>query len=289
MSRFPRVMNAMSRQRVTAAGLVTGIAALIVMIGLIGSYDPPYESTAEVLITPASISPDLAAATSDTLSRGTVVTTFALAYDSDTVVGRAIRASGIVLRGRDSVDVVAQAVAGSSVIRITATSSDADLARRAADAVVNYQPTLGGYSRAFRPSVLQLATAAERAGPSPGVLAVLAVALATGVGLVAARLARWAVRRGRPKPSGSRREAAADAATLRRPADGPFKEAIETRRIRDVGARAPASGVGDAEGATASPTDRSAALGSSWTPAPEDSDTREPPDSDAPEVAPRSG
>lgn len=177
----------------TVIAVSVGVAIVTLWAALLG-YSlraVTYESTAEILIAPASGSE---AGGADTLSRGTVVTTFSEAWTGTIPVAQALTDAGLADR-LDRVEVDSQVVAGTSIIRLTGTSTAPDLARLAVRAVAASPPSLAGFSEAFVPQVLEPGSAPERAGPAIAVVALAAVLLAALTG----GLTAWILTRGRPR------------------------------------------------------------------------------------------
>jgi capsular polysaccharide biosynthesis protein len=187
-----------------AAGLAVALAVLIAGSIAIGTRDAGYTAAARVLIAPVP-GPNAVAA-SDTLSRGTVVGTFAEAFGSRAQVDASFEAAGIAPEERERVTIESRPLAGASAVIIEARADDRALAEAAASAVAVAQPDLQGYSEAFAVRTLETAEgSAERNGASPALLWLMLVLVAVAAGVVVAIvLAPLATRRLGATNSGSR-------------------------------------------------------------------------------------
>lgn len=174
--------------------LVVGIVVLVAALVVASAHERPFRSIAQVAITPVSEDPSEAASVSDTLSRGTIVATFAQALASPLFTDRVLAEAGLTEIDIAAVDIDARVIAGTSIVEISAISGSPTQANRAAEAVSNGRPTLGGYTAAFVPQLITPARGATQIGAGRGelgvigALAALAAAAFTYVGLV--RLAR---------------------------------------------------------------------------------------------------
>lgn len=162
-------------------------AALTVLAGALALLDRPtrYSASASVLIAPPATDASLAVTGSDTLSRGTIIATYSEAYASGRVVKQAFAQAGLAAYDPSQVTIATRVLAGTSIIRITATSASAASSESAADAVASYAPQLAGYSVAFTPSVIQgAAGTASVAGPGTTLLAAMLAGISVLAGLV---------------------------------------------------------------------------------------------------------
>jgi capsular polysaccharide biosynthesis protein len=163
------------------------VGAVTIAAGVFAVHDRPvrYSASASVLIAPPVGDAGLAVTGSDTLSRGTIVATYAEAYAGGRNVTNAYAKAGLPTGTAASVDLETRVLAGTSIIEITTTSESAIASERAANALASYAPELFGYSVAFKPSIIENADgSAEVAGPSGALLLAMIVAL----GLAAAGL-----------------------------------------------------------------------------------------------------
>ena len=164
--------------------VLAAAAVLLVVLVVVWSRPVQHAAEARVLIVPAQTTGDVPVTSLDTLSRGTVVDTFAEILSSRDVRSAAYASAQLPTSTDDDVRIETRVVAGTSIVRVVATAREAEDAEAAADALAGYRPDLQGYTAAFVP--LRVATAqgtAESAGPSRLVLsaALLAAALANAV------------------------------------------------------------------------------------------------------------
>jgi capsular polysaccharide biosynthesis protein len=193
------------RRTIILTSVLVGIVALIGGILGIASRSASYEATAEVSVVPKTTDPDLSISAVDTLSRGPVTSNFAEAYASSRVIDQAFRAAGISEAEADRVSVDASVVTDTSFVLVTATADQPVLAERAANAVAQVSPELGGYSAAFQTQVYDSADGtATRSGPGTATLVLIAIVVAAVLGVVTAALLGRLFRgpRGPGAPSG---------------------------------------------------------------------------------------
>ena len=169
----------MSKRSIILFSALIGLVALVG--GLLGSAQrsADYEATASVLIVPTTTDAGLSISAVDTLSRGPVSSTFAEAFSSSEVRDAAFAKAGIDPAEARQVAVTSSVVTDTSGVQISATSDNPVLAERAANAVAQYKPDLGGYTVAFNPR--QIGTAdgtAARSGPSSSTLVIVAIVIA---------------------------------------------------------------------------------------------------------------
>ena len=175
------------RRELAIAGAVTaGVVLLLIALVAIWSRPAEYTAEARVVIVPAQTEGDVAVTSLDTLSRGTVVETFAQVLASPRVRFVAFRRAGIPTGTSDDVEIETGVLSGTAIVRVVATGRDATSAERAADAIATHRPDLAGYTAAFRPlRIVSARGTAERAGPSPLLLSIaLVVALLLNAALV---------------------------------------------------------------------------------------------------------
>lgn len=173
--------RALARKRELAIGGAVAAGALLLLIGLVAIWSRPtqYEAEARVLIVPAQTTGDLPVTSLDTLSRGTVVETFAQVLASPRVRFAAFRRAGIPTGTSDDVKIETGVLSGTAIVRVVATGRDAERAEDAADAIARHRPDLAGYTAAFKPlRIVSAQGTAERAGPAPLALSVALVAAA---------------------------------------------------------------------------------------------------------------
>lgn len=174
-----------ARKWMWSAAVLVALATLAA--GIVAALERParYSASASVLITPPAGDAGLAVTGSDTLSRGTIVATYAEAYASGRIVALALEGAGIAAGDAQTVTVETRVLAGTSIISVTATAPTGPLAEKAAQAVAAYTPELAGYSLAFTPSIIEdAAGSAQPAGPSFGLLVAMLIALALATGAV---------------------------------------------------------------------------------------------------------
>ena len=179
----------MPRRTIILTSVLVGIVALIGGILGIASRSTSYDATAEVSIVPKTTDPDLSISAVDTLSRGPVTSNFAEAYASSRTVDQAFRAAGISEAEADRVSVDASVVTDTSFVLVTATADQPILAERAANAVAQVSPELGGYSAAFQTQVYDSADGtASRSGAGAVTLVLIAIVVAAVLGIVTAAI-----------------------------------------------------------------------------------------------------
>ena len=142
-----------------------------------------YSAEAEIAIVPRVTDDAAPIEAADTISRGTVVDTYAQVYGTT----RTRDAAAAELEGppvdASNVQVTAVAVAGTSIVRITAVADDPATAELVADAIATYETNLGGFSRAFRTQVIEAAAgSAGASGPSRSLLYVAAAIAGIAIG-----------------------------------------------------------------------------------------------------------
>jgi capsular polysaccharide biosynthesis protein len=164
---------------------------LVFAAGLTSVLNRPveYAASASVLITPKSGDDPISA--TDTLSRGSLVATFAEVFGSQVVVDEALTKAGIAPEAQERVEVTSRSLSGPSVILIETTADDPLLAEAAADAVAGARPELDGYTDAFGSRVIESATgSAVRSGPSETILVALLVAASAACGIAVGTVSR---------------------------------------------------------------------------------------------------
>ncbi len=184
-------VGASRRSLVIIASVVVALATLAAGLAATALRSASYASTAEILIAPVGDSVETTASSSDTLSRGTIVSTFAQAYGSSGIANRAMTEAGITPADRARVTLASQVIAGTSIVSVTANAETPELAVRAAAAISGFVPELAGYSTAFRPQVIEPASPAELSGPSGTAMVAASLLLA----LVAGSLTAWVLNR----------------------------------------------------------------------------------------------
>lgn len=170
-----------ANRRVLAIAATVVVAVWVLSIALLAIWSRPVEYSAEarVLIVPSQTKGDVPVTSLDTLSRGTVVETFAQVFASPRIRLAAFRRAGLPASTDEDVTIETGVLSGTAIVRIVATARDAGEAEAAADAIAEHRPYLAGYTAAFRPlGLAPAAGTAERAGPSPLVLSVALVAAA---------------------------------------------------------------------------------------------------------------
>ena len=181
----------MSRGTVFFISGFLAVATFFAGLAGIAGRETRFSAQAKVLIAPVAGSSDLSVQAADTLSRGTVVATFAETFQDALVVEAAYRSGGISESDANGASVTTRVLAGTSIFNVIGSSDDPLKAERVADVVAHYQPMLGGYSKGFQPRVLSAASGtASRSGPSSTVLlliAALASLAAFGLALVVLR------------------------------------------------------------------------------------------------------
>ena len=169
----------MSKRSIILFSALIGLVALVGGLLGIAQRSADYEATASVLIVPTTTDAGLSISAVDTLSRGPVSSTFAEAFSSSEVRDAAFAKAGIDPAEARQVAVTSSVVTDTSGVQISATSDNPVLAERAANAVAQYKPDLGGYTVAFNPR--QIGTAdgtAARSGPSSSTLVIVAIVIA---------------------------------------------------------------------------------------------------------------
>jgi hypothetical protein len=177
------------RTSVLLISIAFGVATLFA--GLVGltQRSNRFHAEARVILTPvASQNPADAVGQ---LSEGVVISTFAQALTGNNVVRPALQTAGFSADDIGRVNVTSQVIAGSAAIEIDAASKDPVLAERAADAVSQAVPDLGGLNKSFATEVVAKATGtAKRSGASNGALVLVAVIAAVIAGLLAGTVLR---------------------------------------------------------------------------------------------------
>ena len=196
----------LDRRSAALAAMLAAAVTLVAGLVSVANRSTTYEATSAVLITPPAGDTTLSVTGSDTLSRGTIVATYAQAYASSRIGQLAYQAAGLGPASTAEVSVSTRVVSGTSIIRITASSPDQATSEKAADALASYHPQLAGYSVAFLPSVIETAAGHGAAtGPSTPLLLVMILALAAGAGAAVwigmGRLAAMMTRRRGTRPS----------------------------------------------------------------------------------------
>ena len=169
----------MSKRSIILFSALIGLVALVGGLLGIAQRSADYEATSSVLIVPTTTDAGLSISAVDTLSRGPVSSTFAEAFSSSEVRDAAFAKAGIDPAEARQVAVTSSVVTDTSGVQISATSDNPVLAERAANAVAQYKPDLGGYTVAFNPR--QIGTAdgtAARSGPSSSTLVIVAIVIA---------------------------------------------------------------------------------------------------------------
>jgi capsular polysaccharide biosynthesis protein len=206
-----------------AAAAVTFMAALFG----IGLRSTSYQAEAQVLIGPTTTSVEGTVNAIDVIGRGNVVDSFAKAYSGSELRTLALRDAGVSAEDRARVTVSAEQIGQSAVISFTAGAADPELAVAAANALAEYEPVINGITNAYRPQVIEVSGGATEAGASTPFLLLLALVLATVVGVAVKVLADRLLNRGRlfgvgsgtPEPPGGLPGGAnGDGATERPPA-----------------------------------------------------------------------
>ena len=189
----------MPRRTIILLSVLVGVVALIGGLLGIASRSAEYEATARVIVVPRTADENVAINAADTISRGPVASTFAEVYASSRVVDDALDDS-LTDEERADVAVSTSLITDTSIVLVTATSSNPVTAEKAANAVARATPDLGGYTAAFRIDQIGDATGtATRTGASGGTLALLAIVVAAVLGLATAAV----LGRIFPQPPGS--------------------------------------------------------------------------------------
>lgn len=202
------------RELAIACAVAAGVVLLLIALAVIWSRPAEYAAEARVLIVPAQTEGDVAVTSLDTLSRGTVVETFAQVLASPRVRLVAFRRAGLPTGTSDDVQIETGVLSGTAIVRVVATDRDATRAEAAADAIARHRPDLAGYTAAFEPlRIVSARGTAERAGPSPLLLSIaLVAALLLNAALVVILLRRRRNRPGEPVTKLPRETGPADAA-----------------------------------------------------------------------------
>jgi hypothetical protein len=173
-------------RRTSVLLISVAFAVATLFAGLIGLTQRSNRFHAEARVAVAPVASNDPAKTVGQLAEGVVVSTFAQAFAGAEVVRPALASVGLTADEIARVKVTTQILAGSSVIVIDAASKDPVLAERAADAVAQSKPDLGGLKQTFDTSVVSAATGtAKRAGASNGALVLVAIIAAIIAGLLA--------------------------------------------------------------------------------------------------------
>ena len=177
----------MPRRTIILTSVLVGIVALIGGILGIASRATSYDATAKVSVEPASTDPAQSLSGVDTLSRGPVTSTFAEAYSSSRAVDAAFQTAGISPAEADQVTVSSSVITDTSFVLVTASSAEPVLAERAANAVANATPDLGGYSAAITTKLYDSADgSATRSGAGTVTLLLIALVVAGVLAVVTA-------------------------------------------------------------------------------------------------------
>jgi hypothetical protein len=169
----------LSKRSIILFSALIGLVALVGGLLGIAQRSADYEATASVLIVPTTTDAGLSISAVDTLSRGPVSSTFSEAFASSEVIDAAYAKAGIDAAEASQVNVTSSVVTDTSGLLISATSDSPVLAERAANAVAQSKPDLGGYTVAF--ATRQIGTAdgtAARSGPSSSTLVIVAIVIA---------------------------------------------------------------------------------------------------------------
>lgn len=177
----------MPRRTIILTSVLVGIVALIGGILGIASRSTSYDATAEVSVVPKTEDVDQSISAVDTLSRGPVTSNFAEAFSSSRVVDEAFTEAGISQEEADRVSVSASVITDTSFVLVTASADEPVLAERAANAVAQAQPDLGGYSAAFESRLYDSADGtAARSGAGAVTLLLIAIVVAAVLAVVTA-------------------------------------------------------------------------------------------------------
>ena len=190
----PTGVSEVSRRTIFIISGLLALATLLAGLAGVTGRNSGFQAEARVLIAPTAGSTDRSVQASDTLSRGTVVATFAEALQDKSVVSAAYDAADPGTLSRDAAAgamVSTRVLAGTSIILILVKSADPLQAEKVADAVAAYEPDLGGYTEGFQRTVLGSAEGtAERYGPSFAVLVAIAIGAAIAAFVISAALLR---------------------------------------------------------------------------------------------------
>lgn len=171
-------------------GAVVALAIIVAGTIAITQRTETFTADARVLIGPAEgvANPVLAL---DTLSRGTVVATYAEIFGSDEVVETALASSGFDAAAQEDITIRTRSLAGASAVLVEAVAPSADTAERAATAVATATPVLEGYQEVFQVTLLQGAQGrAEGSGIDNGALIAFLIAVGLALGAAASSAAR---------------------------------------------------------------------------------------------------
>jgi len=175
------------RRTIILTSVLVGIVALIGGILGIASRSTSYDATAEVSVVPKTEDVDQSISAVDTLSRGPVTSNFAEAFSSSRVVNEAFGTAGISDDEADRVSVSASVITDTSFVLVTASADEPVLAERAANAVAQSSPDLGGYSAAFQTELYDSADGtAVRSGAGAVTLLLIAIVVAAVLAVVTA-------------------------------------------------------------------------------------------------------
>jgi capsular polysaccharide biosynthesis protein len=173
------------KRTIALISLAVAVVAFLAGLVAIAQRSTTYTAEASVIIVPKTTNADEAAGAIDTLSRGSAVSTLAEAYTSDQLIRQAFALAKLSSQDAGNVTVTTNVLADTSKITIAASSANANLAERAADAVANYTPDLGGYTIVYTPQVSgSAAGSATASGPSGAVLFLLNLIVAAGLGVL---------------------------------------------------------------------------------------------------------
>ena len=177
----------MPRRTIILTSVLVGIVALIGGILGIASRSTSYDATAEVSVVPKTEDVDQSISAVDTLSRGPVTSNYAEAFSSSRIIDPALTAAGISDDEADRVSVSASVITDTSFVLITASADEPILAERAANAVAQSAPDLGGYSAAFETDLYDTADGtAARSGAGAVTLLLIAIIVAAVLAVVTA-------------------------------------------------------------------------------------------------------
>jgi hypothetical protein len=194
---------AVQRTSVLLISIAFGVATLFA--GLVGLTQRSNRFHAEARVVVAPLPTPNPADAVGQLGQGVVISTFAQAFTGNNVVRPALVTAGFSADDIGRVKITSQVLAGTSVVEIDAASKDPVLAERAADAVSQAIPSLGGLTKSFGTTVLSKATGtATRSGASNGALVLVAVIAAIIAGLLAFTVLRRIPPRQPPSSGGDR-------------------------------------------------------------------------------------
>lgn len=187
----------------TWLAIVAAAITLVAALFGIGLRSTSYQAEAQVLIGPTTTSVEGTVNAIDVIGRGNVVDSFAKAYSGSELRTLALREADVDAAARAQVTVSAEQIGQSAVISFTADSADPDLAVAAANAMAQYEPVISGISNAYQPQVIEVSGGATEVGASTPFLLLLALVLATVVGVAVKVLADRLLNRGRLFGAGS--------------------------------------------------------------------------------------